>query len=336
MKQKPVSFSAYGQDISNFRMPKHFFSLYYSDIPYNAHIVTHFHHTIELMLVMSGTVSVSVEGQLLPMREGDISIVQPQQMHRTLIHTPEKPYIRYVLHLNPDFIRDLLRRQQLDPTLFDYLFHNCVLQCTPESTLFASSLMERLHTIDCENRIAENVSSDAGSVRYMPCMQKYSNDGRSVLPQYAYAECLIQELLLYFSMYESKAPRQAVPITNPLMEKTVQYIHEHFREPELSLHQIADALFVSQGHLCRIFKKYAGISVYNFIIQKRLTDSQLLLQSGMGVMDACIQCGFGDYSSYLRAFRSAYHMTPREYVALQNRAFGAERQESSYTSECTQ
>lgn len=316
MSQKSAPFNAYNQTISCLRSMSSFFSLYYSDVPQNAHILTHFHHSIELMLVMSGTVSVSVEGELYPMREGDISIVQPGRMHRTLIHTPDKQYVRYVLHLSPSFIHDLLRRQQLDEAAFDYLFRNCVLHCNRESTLFASSLMERLHTIDCKNRAS--VHSTDGPAGDLPMIQKYSPNSSYVLPQYAYAECLVQELLLYFAMYESSATRQTVPVTNPLVEKTVQYINEHFREPKLSLQQIAQALFVSQGYLCRMFKKYTGGSVYNFIIQKRLAESQLLLRSGQGVLDTCIQCGFSDYSSYLKAFRAAYNMTPREYAARQN------------------
>ena len=55
--------------------------------------------------------------------------------------------------------------------------------------------------------------------------------------------------------------------------------------------------------------------MYNYVIQKRLRDAQEYLRSGAGVLDACIQCGFREYSSFLKEFRAAYNMTPREYVA---------------------
>lgn len=151
MSKKAIPFPGYERNISTQEAPSGFFSLYYSDVPKKAQIRTHFHHTIEVMLVLSGTVSVSVEGELFPMREGDISIVQPGRMHRTLIHTPDKQYIRYVLHLNPSFVKDFIGRQGLDAADFEYLFRCCVLHCSRETTLFASSLLERLHTIEYEN-----------------------------------------------------------------------------------------------------------------------------------------------------------------------------------------
>lgn len=319
MKQKPVPFDAYGQDLTSFRVPEDFVTLYYSDVPFDAHLVPHIHQTIEMMLVMSGTVSIDVHGKIFSMREGDIAIVQPQQVHRTLIHTPEKQYTRYVLHLNTDFVQRLLRSQEVEQTSFDYLFRNCVLQCTPENTLFVANLLEQLHTLECKNRdeTREDVYTVQGKKIAIPSMKKYTENGRTMSLQYAYAECLIREFLLYLAMNQNNEKREAAPALNLLVEKAVQYIHEHFHEPELSLQQIAADLFVSQGYLCRMFKKYTGTSVYAFIIQTRLAESQLLLQSGCSVTDACMQSGFNDYSAYLKAFRAAYHMTPRAYIELQ-------------------
>lgn len=328
MSQKAVPFSNYNRDISTMPAPSGFYSLYYSDVPKRARIITHFHYTIELMLVMSGTVSVSVEGVVYPMREGDIAIVQPGRMHRTLIHTPDKLYSRYVLHLDPEFVREMIAQQGLSEAGFDYLFRNGVLTCSRADTLFVSSLLERLHTLEHENR-DEAASSwtilfPKGSREEMlrilnngsydvPVMKVRGPNG--LLPQYAYAKCLLQELLLYFAMHTGNVRQQIVPLTNPLVEKTIQYINEHYREPDLSLGAMAQALFVSQGYLCRMFKKYSGGSVYNYVIQKRLRDAQEYLRGGAGVLDACIQCGFRDYSSFLKEFRAAYGITPREYVA---------------------
>ena len=347
MSKEAVPFSSYDRDISTMGASSGFYSLYYSDVPKRARIMTHFHRTIEIMLVMSGTVSVSVEGEIYPMREGDISIVQPGLMHRTLIHTPDKQYIRYVLHLNPAFAHELFRQEGVNDEGFGYLFQTGVLRCNREDTLFASSLLERLHTIEFENKggvaTEDAVLTMTGSKRQgkdpegdYDVLTMMTHDEKGVLLQYVYAKCLLQELLLYFAMHTGKVRQQTVPLTNPLVEKTIQYINEHYRDPDLSLGAMAQALFVSQGYLCRTFKKYSGGSVYNYVIQKRLGAAQEYLRGGAGVLDACIQCGFRDYSSFLKEFRAAFGMTPREYVAQCRALTPAWRAENAKTPPAAQ
>lgn len=327
MSKKITACFNYDREIPLMEVIPNFYSLYYSDIPGQAHIQTHFHRTIEVMLVVSGTVSVSVEGAVYSMQEGDLSVVQPGRMHRTLIHTPGKQYIRYVLHLDPDFIRDFIRRKGLDAGAFDYLFRCCVLHCRREDTLFASSLLERLYTLQLLHAAQDTPSFQCLTGYSTMPMQSYAQDGKTTLPQYAYAQCLVEELLLYFAIYNNQVKPQTIPLTNPLVEKIIEYINENYLDPNLSLKQVAQAMFVSQGYLSRTFKKYSGGSLYNYVIQKRLAYSQTMLQNNAGVLDACIQSGFRDYSSFLKAFRAAYQLTPREYVArCRAAAAGRERQ----------
>ncbi|MEA4993753.1 MAG: helix-turn-helix domain-containing protein [Oscillibacter sp.] len=47
--------------------------------------------------------------------------------------------------------------------------------------------------------------------------------------------------------------------------------------------------------------------------QKRLLLAGELLREGTPVMRAAVLAGFGDYSSFLRAFRATFHASPRDF-----------------------
>ena len=104
-----------------------------------------------------------------------------------------------------------------------------------------------------------------------------------------------------------------IPITNNLVSSVVDYIDEHFTEPDLTMEQIRQSVFVSQGYLSRVFKSYTGSTIYNFLTCKRLVYAAELLASGETVLDACIACGFTDYTSFLKAFKKTFEMTPSQY-----------------------
>ena len=48
-------------------------------------------------------------------------------------------------------------------------------------------------------------------------------------------------------------------------------------------------------------------------IQKRLLRAGELIREGVPVMKAAEQAGFEEYSTFLRAFRGTFHMSPREF-----------------------
>jgi AraC-like DNA-binding protein len=66
-----------------------------------------------------------------------------------------------------------------------------------------------------------------------------------------------------------------------------------------------------------MFKSYTGSSIYNFVMYKRLEYSKQLLKEGKPVLNACMNSGFTDYTSYLKAFKKTYKITPTEYRKLQ-------------------
>lgn len=51
------------------------------------------------------------------------------------------------------------------------------------------------------------------------------------------------------------------------------------------------------------FKSQTGYTLHKYIQQKRLAFSKSLIIKGHKITEIYLKCGFGDYSSFIRAFK---------------------------------
>jgi AraC-like DNA-binding protein len=65
------------------------------------------------------------------------------------------------------------------------------------------------------------------------------------------------------------------------------------------------------------FKNQTGYTIQSYILQKRLILANSMIKGGRPAAEACTDCGFGDYSSFVRAFKKVFGMSPKKhYKAL--------------------
>ena len=101
---------------------------------------------------------------------------------------------------------------------------------------------------------------------------------------------------------------------SPLVRGAMHYIGENLSS-ELSLERIAGEMYVSKYHLSHAFTREVGISVYRYVLLRRLMLARQLLLEGEAAGQVCRSCGFSDYTSFYRAFKSEYGVSPREFSA---------------------
>ena len=75
-------------------------------------------------------------------------------------------------------------------------------------------------------------------------------------------------------------------------------------------YKISRYFFVSKFYLCRAFKARFGISVHEYITTKRIMLSRQLISAGETASAAAYKVGFGDYSSFYRAYRKVVGEVP--------------------------
>ena len=95
------------------------------------------------------------------------------------------------------------------------------------------------------------------------------------------------------------------------------YITEALGDPSLSVEQIAEAVGLSSGHLQQVFRQSSGTTVGEYVRERRLAccrrdlaDASLLDRS---ITSIAFRWGFSESSSFSRAFRNAFQISPRRY-----------------------
>ncbi|NLO47566.1 MAG: AraC family transcriptional regulator [Clostridiales bacterium] len=97
------------------------------------------------------------------------------------------------------------------------------------------------------------------------------------------------------------------------IQRCIDYIESHLTEP-LSIEEIARQAFLSAAHLYRIFPYLTGLTVGRYIRKRRLTaSSYALCHTRRRIIDIAFDFLFQSQESYIRAFKSAFGITPGEY-----------------------
>lgn len=93
-----------------------------------------------------------------------------------------------------------------------------------------------------------------------------------------------------------------------------KYIDNYFSEA-ISLADIAAIFHVSKEYLSRLFKKEVGVSVQNYVTDKRIEYSKRLLSrhSSLSVTTISIMSGYSDLQYFYRVFKKRTNLTPIEY-----------------------
>ena len=97
-----------------------------------------------------------------------------------------------------------------------------------------------------------------------------------------------------------------------LVEKLSSYIDAHIEET-ITVEDLAGQVHMSKYYFLRRFKELTGLTAHTFVIQKRLILACELLRQGKSVRQVYQECGFSDYSSFLRNFKENYDISPGKY-----------------------
>ena len=91
--------------------------------------------------------------------------------------------------------------------------------------------------------------------------------------------------------------------------KIKSYLKEHFTE-KLTLDKLSKELFLSKFHIEKEFKKYYGMTVFDYIISKRINLAKRLLRfTNKTIDEISSECGFSDQSYFNRQFKKSVGTT---------------------------
>lgn len=245
----------------------------------------HEHDYIELMLIMDGEIQIAADGVLYQVPRKAMVIIPPDIIHKTVIIDETKRYERIIFHIFPQYLEVLLKEfgASFGADLFTEKIQ--ILDYSSENFWLFRNFFERAFY----------------------CNQQDEEYQKLIVP------CLVVELFVELRNSIQVLSPAHLSATNNYVTAAVEYINEHFTDPSLTVDEVLESVYISKGYLSRLFKAYTGSSIYQYIIFKRMSLAKEYLQKDNDVLDACVACGFSDYTSFLKSFKKIFKVTPSEY-----------------------
>ena len=248
----------------------------------------HHHDFSKIVILIDGDLTYYIEGKSYILKPWDILFVNKNEIHKPVVNA-DKYYERIVIWLNPDFIAKYAQG------------NNNLLKC------FEVAMKNNYNLLRLNMKSIENIKNLIQDIQSCDNSNEF---GSEILKESLFIQLMVLMNRLFLN---SDKNRDIEDIQyDKTIEEVLSYINSNL-ENNLSIDTIASKFFISKYYLMRKFKNQIGSSIHSYVIQKRLILAKSLISDGLSMSTVCSKCGFNDYSSFVRAFKKAYGVSPSNY-----------------------
>lgn len=259
---------------------------YYRDVDLKP-VQFHCHEYYEFFFFMEGSVDYQIENVTRPLEYGDFLLIPPGVRHRPVFREGSGSYCRFVLWLSRDYY------QKLTASSEDFAYG------------FRLAAERGSYNFHCDPVTAREIQS-----RLIELVQEHGSPNPFRATN---SRLLVASFLIYINRLLYQADFQNSPVyEKALYQSLCDYIGSHL-ETDLSLDCLARCFYVSKYHIAHVFKNNMGISPHQYVLKKRLQASKHLILSGLPFGQISYRYGFQDYTSYYRAFKKEFGLSPTEF-----------------------
>ena len=257
------------------------------DCPDDKDFTMHIHEQCEIYFFVSGNVEYLVEGSKYPLDENSLMIISPAEAHKPKI-TGRERYERYAINFPIDFAYNI------DP-------ENRLIKAFTERSLGKTNMFS---CAEIDMKLTKKLFSE---------MCNAVDDYERKLAINTHLPILLDMISRAYNKYENveHTPQSTA-------ERMVAYVNNHLFE-EISVPELAEHFFLSQSQFSRVFRHATGAAPWEYITKKRLTAAKEKIRSGYSAQSASESCGFGDYSSFYRAYTKHFGCAPTNGIVKPNK-----------------
>ena len=246
----------------------------------------HYHDFNKILILLNGDVTYTIEGRSYDLQKNDIIFVNAGEVHKPVINS-DAPYERIVIYVSPDYL-DTYQRKNADL-----------------NTCFYQAHKEQSHVL----RIKSFANSHLNS-----CILRLE----ASLQDTDFAKDLYHEILFLEFMIELNRSTLCDAISyisttaaNKTILSVMEYVNQHLTE-DICIDTLAEQFFLSRYYLMHAFKEETGYTIGNYLATKRLLLAKEMIATGKPITEVCYACGYKNYSTFSRAYKTTFGKTPRE------------------------
>lgn len=125
---------------------------------------------------------------------------------------------------------------------------------------------------------------------------------------------LTESVLLHTLSYMEQNEQKKAYHANPKMDSVVQYIHNNYMDPELSIVKLADIFGFSRKYLSAVFSQNMGVNFTEYLAKLRVEKAaELLEQEHLPIAEVARKCGFSDPFYFSKVFKRFTAVSPSKY-----------------------
>lgn len=250
----------------------------------------HIHDCYELYYSISGGKQFLIDNKLYSISPGDLFVINQYETHH-LTQVDKEIHERIVISISPEFLTSLGTSQ----TDLGYCFTN--------------------HPNSFNHKLSLSSEYQKRFLYYVNKILSANDYGGDIIEK-----CAFQELMLFINTAYSQNIDDTLESTfkyNKQVNDILSYINNNI-EHNITVEELANHFYLSTSYICRIFKATTGTTIIKYITARRISIAKTLLANDLSVTDTFLQCGFNDYSNFVRAFTKAVGISPKKYSQLSN------------------
>ncbi|NBH39886.1 YSIRK-targeted surface antigen transcriptional regulator [Enterococcus faecalis] len=221
-----------------------------------------------------------------------------------------------------------LLSQNYDPEVYLFLYENKILEYVENGNIKELSDM----IFKLSNGVVPFVSGDSmrseknySIVVFEKLAQTAINMGMDLINAYQSRDSFIRENELCSNLkdvlqvrdasivfYTSEIGKVKARHLSPQISSVVQYIGLNMYT-KISVRQIAQYFSMSEASLRTAFKREMNISIHNYILRRKISESKVMLKSNSTISDVALSLGFSDASHFSKVFKKISGTSPKKY-----------------------
>lgn len=246
----------------------------------------HWHEEAELLLAVGGDVMVRINDRTFHLAEGEVAYIEPYALHACYKAGSK----------TCSFLALVFRPEVISVGRSGALYDTYVAPVERGEVRFLSHMT---HELSWQRHVIELVAS---SRQY-----KLVPYDRSDLFIRSILYSIWSELFLHADM--NSKPSQTYTRLAPALE----YIYQNYKYP-ITIEEMAEKVSLSVSRFSYLFREHLHVSPVAHLLQYRLHQSSILLQStDLTVAEIAFECGFDNLSNFNRQFKSNFGCTPTAY-----------------------